>query len=259
MNSARSSLADFPYKKVLITPSGDMNPPSPVIQHKDPPPPAPIPTTSPPCSQPLIPWLMGQSTELVSAPKNAAAGTQLTPMEFSLADMRRSSMRSGGSLYQAFSFSTTTRTNAAFNNTYSVSEFMHNFSVNPKDPWTLDGVTIVETDSDIEEDMSSLSSDQDSDENIATEETDKSMASEEFEKDVINLQLETDNLIPAKQLYKSIDQEKTYSQTDALSLIQRVGRGYLCRRHENFLFMVRVSKEEITLMHRVVKGFPDPP
>ncbi|CAC9512901.1 hypothetical protein, unknown function [Leishmania infantum JPCM5] len=41
----------------------------------------------------------------------------------------------------------------------------------------------------------------------------------------------------------------------ALLLLQRIGRGYLCRRHQHFLFMVSISWTEIALMRRVALGF----
>ncbi|CAG9578304.1 hypothetical protein LMJF_30_1080 [Leishmania major strain Friedlin] len=40
----------------------------------------------------------------------------------------------------------------------------------------------------------------------------------------------------------------------ALRLLQRVGRGYLCRRHQHFLFMVSISWAEVALIRRVALG-----
>lgn len=42
---------------------------------------------------------------------------------------------------------------------------------------------------------------------------------------------------------------------EAVLCLQRVGRGYLCRRHLHFLFMVFISWMEIALLHRVSAGY----
>jgi hypothetical protein len=211
----------------------------------------------------------GESVELIPCWKaaSAAAGASVSPLEGSLF---AASGRSGRSMISAnslpFEFSTTAHAISAM----SQGELMlSGRTVEGMTPaqWALDAVEVVDSASHFD-DGESASEDNDdsrgsgSDSDEEAQEGDNSSDDEDaneadaFKKDITHVEeagVEPACFGAAADLLRG---EGTHMSKDgALSLLQRVGRGYLCRRHEHFLFLVSISFAEVALLQRVAVAF----
>lgn len=194
---------------------------------------------------------------------SAAAGANTTPLEgsiFATSGRSSRSMMSAGSL--PFEFSTTAHAVSAMSHGELMFSGRTMGSITPAQ-WALNGVAMV--DSSHFDDGESMSEDNnelrggssDSDEegeegnNSSDDDADEADA---FCKDITHVEgAEPACFGAAAHLLRG--DKAALTKDHALALLQRVGRGYLCRRHEHFLFMVSISFSEVALLQRVAVGF----
>ncbi|KAG5498620.1 hypothetical protein JKF63_02906 [Porcisia hertigi] len=187
----------------------------------------------------------------------AAAGAELSPMDGSIFATSGRSARSLNSMNSLpFSFSVTANAMSVTGQNFStpLSEGL------ALQPWVLDGVQIVST----------FSSDCDSSDNEAVEQETTSSSSSSSDNRVACNDTEGDPLKRDLICVEEAGAEPACfgaavqilgheaappSMSKALLLLQRIGRGYLCRRRQHFIFMVSISWAEIALVQRVALGF----
>ncbi|CBZ28792.1 hypothetical protein, unknown function [Leishmania mexicana MHOM/GT/2001/U1103] len=164
---------------------------------------------------------------------------ELSPMEGSIVAMSGRSARSLNSINSLpFNFSTTANTTSVTAQIFSTSlpEGM------TPELWVLDGV---------EEAAISSSVSDGSDDDDADDDNE----GDAFKEDLICVEggAEPACFVAAAQVLGREAGPPLMSK--ALLLLQRIGRGFLCRRHQHFLFMVSISWTEMALMQRVALGF----
>ncbi|KPA83118.1 hypothetical protein ABB37_02824 [Leptomonas pyrrhocoris] len=195
---------------------------------------------------------------------SAAAGAIMSPLEGSIF---AASGRSGRSMVSANSFPFEFSTTAHAASAMSPAELMFSGrtigSMTPAH-WTLDGVEAVESTSHFDDGESASEDNEDSDGSSDSDEEaedvnnsdDDANEADAFKKDITHVEeggAEPACFGAAAHLLRG--EGALLTKENALSLLQRVGRGYLCRRHEHFLFMVSISFAEVALLQRVAVAY----
>ncbi|GET90713.1 hypothetical protein, unknown function [Leishmania tarentolae] len=182
----------------------------------------------------------------------------LSPMEGSIVAASGRSARSLNSISSLpFHLSTTATTTSATAQILSTSQ---SEGMTPQ-LWVLEGIEGAVMSSDLDS-----SGDNQSTERRSTTTSSSSSGSDDddadhdnkgdtFKEDLIHLEGNSERACFVAAEKVLVCEAVSPSALKDLLLLQRIGRGYLCRRHQHFLFMVSISWMEVMLMHRVALGF----
>ena len=195
---------------------------------------------------------------------SAAAGASVSPLEGSLFAASGHSGRSMVSTNSLpFEFSTTAHAVSAMSQAELMFSGRTMGSMTPAQ-WTLGGVEMVDSTSHFD-DMESVSegnedsrggSDDDEEAEAGNSSDEDVSEADVFKKDISHVEeggAEPACFGAAAHLLRG--EAALITKDGALSLLQRVGRGYLCRRHQHFLFMVSISFAEVALLQRVAVAY----
>ncbi|EPY17309.1 proteophosphoglycan ppg4 [Strigomonas culicis] len=185
----------------------------------------------------------------------AAAGAMFTPLDLSLGNTYSQNSRSMSDAYSLlFNMSSTAPSSVV------PDLFTSDYEFSMGEQWMLAGVDVVDTDTDDSDDEHNSESSSEEEKAVAdadaangAADAQHPAASRTFGEQIRAIGADDDDVVNTVVLLGK--DSKTLTQKDAVGLIQRVGRGYLCRMVESLSLLCKLFRPDIERIARVAAGY----